>query len=62
MVSEPELKSYLDKKLSIQLNGSRKVIGVLRGYDVFLNITLADALEEQPNGEKLNMGQVVCIL
>ena len=25
---------YLDRRLFIQLNGSRKVIGVLRGYDV----------------------------
>lgn len=25
---------YLDKQLFVQLNGSRKVIGVLRGYDV----------------------------
>lgn len=25
---------YLDKRLFIQLNGGRKVIGVLRGYDV----------------------------
>lgn len=25
---------YLDKRVFVQLNGSRKVIGVLRGYDV----------------------------
>lgn len=25
---------YLDKRLFVQLNGSRKVLGVLRGYDV----------------------------
>lgn len=25
---------YLDKRLFVQLNGSRKVIGVLRGFDV----------------------------
>jgi hypothetical protein len=25
---------YLDKRLFVQLNGSRKVIGVLSGYDV----------------------------
>ncbi|KAK6201073.1 uncharacterized protein RJT21DRAFT_120044 [Scheffersomyces amazonensis] len=59
MVSAPELKGYMDKKLSIQLNGSRKVVGTLRGYDVFLNITLADALEEASNGDKLNIGTVV---
>ncbi|CAK7905959.1 small nuclear ribonucleoprotein G [[Candida] anglica] len=59
MVSAPELKSYMDKKLSVQLNGSRKVIGTLRGFDVFLNITLDEALEEQKNGEKLNIGTIV---
>ena len=28
------LLQYLDKRLFVQLNGSRKVLGVLRGYDV----------------------------
>ena len=28
------LRQYLDKRLFVQLNGSRKVLGVLRGYDV----------------------------
>ncbi|KAI4808950.1 hypothetical protein E4T44_11022, partial [Aureobasidium sp. EXF-8845] len=52
------------------LNGSRKVIGVLRGYDVcflsfasvdpvFLNIVLDDAVEEKAGGEKVRIGQVV---
>ncbi|KAG2733720.1 hypothetical protein G9P44_003245 [Scheffersomyces stipitis] len=59
MVSAPELKSYMDKKLSIQLNGTRKVTGTLRGYDVFLNVTLADALEELQNGEKVSIGTIV---
>jgi LSM domain len=36
--AQPELKKYLDKRLFVQLNGSRKVIGVLRGYDVSTTI------------------------
>lgn len=28
------MSQYLDKRLFVQLNGSRKVIGVLRGFDV----------------------------
>lgn len=28
------MRQYLDKRLFVQLNGSRKVIGVLRGFDV----------------------------
>ncbi|KAK3299749.1 uncharacterized protein B0H64DRAFT_316099, partial [Chaetomium fimeti] len=50
---------YLDKRLFVQLNGSRKVLGVLRGYDVFLNIVLDDAVEEKDNGEKAKLGMVV---
>ncbi|KAG7005868.1 hypothetical protein G7Y79_00017g042500 [Physcia stellaris] len=53
------LVEYLDKRLFVQLNGSRKVIGVLRGYDVFLNIVLDDAVEEKAGGEKVRIGMVV---
>jgi small nuclear ribonucleoprotein (snRNP)-like protein len=27
-------EQYLDKRVEVQLNGSRKVMGTLRGYDV----------------------------
>ncbi|OTA08188.1 hypothetical protein A9Z42_0091330 [Trichoderma parareesei] len=56
--AQPELKKYLDKRLFVQLNGSRKVIGVLRGYDVFLNIVLDEAVEEKDGGEKIRLGMV----
>lgn len=36
----------MDKVLSVKLNGSRTVTGVLRGYDSFLNVVLKDAKEE----------------
>ncbi|KAG9507989.1 Serine/threonine-protein kinase smg1 [Fusarium musae] len=52
-------KQYLDKRLFVQLNGSRKVIGILRGYDVFLNIVLDEAVEEKDGGEKERIGMVV---
>ncbi|KAF6843721.1 LSM domain-containing protein [Colletotrichum musicola] len=55
----PDLVEYLDKRLFVQLNGSRKVIGVLRGYDVFLNIVLDEAVEEKEGGEKVRLGMVV---
>ncbi|ODV58665.1 mRNA splicing protein SMX2 [Ascoidea rubescens DSM 1968] len=45
MVSAPELKKYMDKTVSIQLNGSRKIVGILRGYDVFLNLTVDEGVE-----------------
>ncbi|CUS25077.1 LAQU0S26e00496g1_1 [Lachancea quebecensis] len=56
MVSTPELKKYMDKKVYIQLNGSRKLVGVLRGYDIFLNVVLDDAVEVRKDGSKCAMG------
>ncbi|KAI8970373.1 hypothetical protein BDF20DRAFT_825842 [Mycotypha africana] len=55
----PELKKYMDKRLSLQLNGNRKVTGVLRGYDPFMNIVLDETVEEVSPTEKHNIGMVV---
>ena len=50
----------MEKRLFVQLNGNRKVIGILRGYDVFLNIVLDEAVEEKAGGERQRLGMVVC--
>ncbi|KAI8888757.1 like-Sm ribonucleoprotein [Backusella circina FSU 941] len=55
----PELKKYMDKRLSLQLNGNRKVTGVLRGFDPFMNIVLDEAVEEVSASEKHEIGMVV---
>ncbi|CAI4407140.1 CNT_collapsed_G0015660.mRNA.1.CDS.1 [Saccharomyces cerevisiae] len=39
----------MNKKILLNINGSRKVAGILRGYDIFLNVVLDDAMEI--NGE-----------
>ncbi|RMY69047.1 hypothetical protein D0863_06719 [Hortaea werneckii] len=57
--AQPELKKYLDKRVEVQLNGSRKVMGTLRGYDVFLNIVLDEATESKANNEKVRLGMCV---
>ena len=36
----PDLKRYMDKHLSVKINANRRVTGVLRGYDQFMNIVL----------------------
>ncbi|EER29740.1 LSM domain containing protein [Coccidioides posadasii C735 delta SOWgp] len=56
--AQPELKKYMEKRLLIQINGNRRVIGVLRGYDVFMNIVLDEAIEEKTGGEKVRLGMV----
>jgi len=55
----PELKKYMDKRLSLRLNGARVVTGVLRGFDPFMNLVVDDAVEETKTGEKNNIGMVV---
>ncbi|BAE55684.1 unnamed protein product [Aspergillus oryzae RIB40] len=49
----------MEKRVFCQLNGNRKVIGILRGYDVFMNIVLDEAFEEKQGGEKVAIGMVV---
>eukprot|EP00539_Tryblionella_compressa_P012548 CAMPEP_0178817112 /NCGR_PEP_ID=MMETSP0746-20121128/1712_1 /TAXON_ID=913974 /ORGANISM="Nitzschia punctata, Strain CCMP561" /LENGTH=76 /DNA_ID=CAMNT_0020478183 /DNA_START=53 /DNA_END=283 /DNA_ORIENTATION=+ len=51
----PDLKRFMDKRLKLSLNGNRKVVGTLRGYDAFLNVVLEDV--ESDGGAFL--GQVV---
>lgn len=56
---------FMDKRLTISLQGGRKVSGVLRGFDIFLNLAVDDAVEESgPNvtapPTKNPLGQVVC--
>ncbi|KAJ2889544.1 hypothetical protein GGI21_006399 [Coemansia aciculifera] len=41
----PELKEFMDKKMVLKLNCDRTVAGVLRGFDPFMNVHLADAFE-----------------
>ncbi|XP_024359140.1 probable small nuclear ribonucleoprotein G [Physcomitrium patens] len=54
----PDLKKYMDKKLNIKLNAGRNVVGVLRGFDQFMNLVLDNTVEI--NGADRNeIGMVV---
>ena len=44
-----------DKTLKLSLNGNRKIVGKLRGYDAFLNVVV----EEAVNSEGENIGTIV---
>jgi small nuclear ribonucleoprotein G len=58
-VHPPDMKRYMDKKLSIKLNGNRKVTGILRGYDQFMNLVLDNTVEEVSANERNEIGMVV---
>eukprot|EP00591_Stephanopyxis_turris_P005131 CAMPEP_0195517570 /NCGR_PEP_ID=MMETSP0794_2-20130614/11018_1 /TAXON_ID=515487 /ORGANISM="Stephanopyxis turris, Strain CCMP 815" /LENGTH=116 /DNA_ID=CAMNT_0040646391 /DNA_START=80 /DNA_END=428 /DNA_ORIENTATION=+ len=57
--SGPNLQLYMDKRLAIRLNASRNVVGVLRGFDQFMNIVLDEAVELLVGKEKHDIGMVV---
>ena len=47
----------MDKKLRLKLNGNRGVVGILRGFDQFLNLVLDEATSD--NGDEEPLGMVV---
>eukprot|EP00890_Picochlorum_soloecismus_P000511 jgi/Picsp_1/1460/NSC_04939-R1_small nuclear ribonucleoprotein g len=55
-VQPPELKNFMDKKLSVKMNANRHVTGVLRGFDQFMNIVLDSTVDEKA---KVEIGMVV---
>lgn len=50
---------YMDKKLSLKLNGGRCVQGILRGFDPFMNVVVDEAQELCKDGKKNEIGMVV---
>ncbi|KAK2076867.1 hypothetical protein QBZ16_005094 [Prototheca wickerhamii] len=55
-IQPPELKAFMDKKLSIHLNANRHVTGTLRGFDQFMNLVLDNAVDEKL---KVDIGMIV---
>ena len=58
-LKELNVVQFIDKKMFIHLQGGRKVSGSLRGYDLFLNLVIDDAVEETTPGQKHPIGTVV---
>ncbi|CAH8580256.1 unnamed protein product [Schistosoma rodhaini] len=56
---QPELKKYLDKRLRLKLNANREVVGVLRGFDAFMNIVVSDAYEVTKDGNQIKIDMAV---
>lgn len=50
---------YMDKKLSLKLNGGRCVQGILRGFDPFMNVVIDESQEICKDGKKNDIGMVV---
>jgi len=46
------VKKFMDKRLLINVQGGRKVTGILRGFDIFLNLVLDEARDETYPGQE----------
>ena len=55
----PDLGKYMDKRLDIRINADRRIVGVLRGYDQFINLVLEDCNEINKIQEKNPIGTVM---
>ncbi|XP_044111125.1 small nuclear ribonucleoprotein G-like [Neovison vison] len=53
----PELKKFMDKKLSLKLNGGRHVQGIL--FDPFMNLVIDECVEMATSRQQNNIGMVV---
>ncbi len=52
--SGPDLSKYMDKTVNIKINANREVIGVLCGFDDFMNLVL-DNTYISKNGTKTDI-------
>lgn len=50
---------FMDRRLFLHLQGGRQVSGVLRGFDMFLNLVVDNAHEELGAGQRKPCGMIV---
>jgi small nuclear ribonucleoprotein G len=58
----PDLRKYMDKKLDVRINAGRRIYGLLRGYDQFMNLVLEDVYEWEggdETGKQIPLGTVM---
>ena len=52
-----DLRKFMDLRVDLRLNGERRVVGIMKGYDQFMNIVLDEAIEiRQQNNINNNNG------
>ena len=54
-----DLRQYMDQKVEIHLNAERRVIGILKGYDPFMNVVLDEAEWIKSKDQTQKLGTIV---
>ena len=57
--TQPELKSYMGKKIRVKINGNRAVEGLLDGYDEYTNLVIKEAFDVTHPESKQTIGTIV---
>lgn len=52
---------FMDKRMTLKLNGGRSVTGILRGFDPFMNVVIDETVEDCKDGTRNTIGMVVRI-
>ncbi|XP_037064156.1 small nuclear ribonucleoprotein G-like [Peromyscus leucopus] len=55
----PKLKKFMDKKLSLKLNGGQQVQGILWGFEPFMNLVIDECVEMATSGQQNSISKVV---
>eukprot|EP00924_Labyrinthula_sp_SR-Ha-C_P000995 maker-scaffold_7-snap-gene-10.26-mRNA-1 protein AED:0.01 eAED:0.01 QI:90/1/1/1/1/1/3/1406/76 len=55
----PDMRKYLNKQVVLKLNGKRKIRGFLRGFDVYMNLVVDQAVHVLKEDEVDEIGKVV---
>jgi small nuclear ribonucleoprotein G len=57
--ADRDFPEFMDRRLFLHLQGGRQVSGVLRGFDMFLNLVVDNAHEELGAGQRKPCGMIV---
>lgn len=53
----------MDLRVDLRLNGERRIVGIMKGYDQFMNVVLDEAIEikqqQSKEVEKRTLGTIV---
>jgi len=60
-----DLRKFMDLRVDLRMNGDRRIAGIMKGYDQYMNIVLDEAIELNKNAPKdapeanRNLGMIV---
>ena len=46
-----DLRKFMDLRVDLRMNGDRRIAGIMKGYDQYMNIVLDEAIEIAKPGQ-----------